>query len=132
MKISELPNDELVHVFITLREHRAKLKAAYDNADAETKAKQEKIQGLMLTRFNESGMESMRTKYGTAYKQTKSFATVGDKDTFFNYVKEHDAYELLEARCSKTAVDQYKVANNDVPPGVNYREEIVVNIRRSA
>jgi hypothetical protein len=131
MKISELPDDELVRVFITLREQRAKMKAAYTNADEETKAKQAKVQGLLLTRFNAAGVEAVRTKHGTAYKQSKTFANVSDKESFMTFVKENDAYELIEARCSKIAIDQYKAAHDDIPPGINYHEEIVVNIRRS-
>jgi hypothetical protein len=39
---------------------------------------------------------------------------------------------LLEVRVSKTAVEQFREANDDeIPPGVNLRVERVVNVRRS-
>jgi hypothetical protein len=38
---------------------------------------------------------------------------------------------MLERRASKSAVEQYRDTNDELPPGLNWREEITVNIRRS-
>jgi hypothetical protein len=38
---------------------------------------------------------------------------------------------MLERRVSKTAVDEYVAAHQDLPPGVNYTTAISVNVRRS-
>jgi hypothetical protein len=78
-------------------------------------------------------MDSVKTEFGTAYATTRSSASVADRDTFMEYVKANEEWALLEVRVSKTAVDQYRSANdNELPPGINIREERVVNIRRSA
>jgi hypothetical protein len=58
---------------------------------------------------------------------------VADRDAFLHgFVIPNEAWEFLENRVSKSAVEQFKEANNDLPPGLNWREERVVNIRRSA
>jgi hypothetical protein len=46
-----------------------------------------------------------------------------------DHVKRHGDWQLLEVRCSKQAVEQYKDVNGDLPPGVNLRSEIVINVR---
>jgi hypothetical protein len=56
---------------------------------------------------------------------------VADPEAFMKHVIENEEWSLLEKRVAKGAVEQYKEANGDIPPGVNYREERVVNIRRS-
>lgn len=123
--------NELVEKYIALRDRRAERKASYEKDDSNDVALQEKIEAVLLKHFNESGVESVKTEYGTAYKSSRTAATVADRDVFFSYVREHNAYELLEARCNKTAVAQHKAANDDLPPGINWREEVVVNVRRS-
>jgi len=131
LKVSELPNDKLVAAFVQLRDQRAQRKAAFTNADNDDKAKQEKIESILLQRFEKDGLESVRTGFGTAYKATKSSATVADKETFLQHVRDNGAWELLEARCSKDAVKQYRAEHNDLPPGINWYEEVGINIRRS-
>lgn len=122
---------ELVEKYIALRDRRAERKAKYEQEDSADLTLQEKIEAVLLKHFNEAGVESVKTEFGTAYKSSRTAATVADRDVFFAYVREHNAYELLEARCNKTAVAQHKAANDDLPPGINWREEVTVNVRRA-
>lgn len=123
---------EVVATYIKLRDRRAKRKAEYEAADAADKEKQEKIEAYLLKEFNESGIDSIKTEFGTAYKSTRTSATVADWDAFFTqYVVPNQAWEMLERRVNKTAVEQFKAANEDLPPGINWSETQVVNIRRS-
>lgn len=131
MKVNELRDDELVRLYIGIRDRRAMRKAGYSNEDADDKARQDKIEGVMLQRFQAAGVESVRTAFGTAYKSTRSSARVADKDAFMGYVRGNDAWELLETRASKEAVEQYVAENEELPPGINWREEVTVNFNRS-
>lgn len=124
--------NELVEKYILLRDRKADLKRDYEGKVAALDKVMEKMEAVLLDAFQTSGVESVRTAAGTAYKSTRTSATVADWDAFFAFVKEHQAFELIERRCSKTAVEQYRAANDDLPPGLNWREEAVVNIRRSS
>ena len=128
--ISELRNDELVQMYILLRDAIAKEKAEFDQRVADKKAKQERIEGILLKRFDDSGEESARTKFGTAYKSVKKTASVGDWDSLLDYVRENEAWELLTRAVNKTVVEQFVAANDDLPPGVNWRTEVVLGFRR--
>lgn len=123
--------DEMVSKYIELRDKKARLKAAYETKAAKLDDVLKKIEGVLLKTFNETGMESVRTDAGTAYKQVRTGCTVADWDSFFAFVQAEGAWEMLEHRASKIAVEQYRAANEDIPPGLNWREEVVINVRRS-
>lgn len=124
--------DELVAKYIELRDKKAEFKKEYEAKVADTDRLLGKIEAVFLQKFNAEGTDSIKTAAGTAFKSSRSSASVADRDAFFAYIKANDAYELLEARCNKTAVAQHKAANDELPPGVNWSEEVTVNIRRSA
>lgn len=126
-KVVKLANDELVSVYVQFRERRRQRKKE-DDIDKE---KLEKIEGILLERFRADGSESVRTKYGTAYKTLRTSASVADRDVFMGHVLEKKAFELLEVRCSKEAVTQYKSEHGEIPPGVDWREEVHINVKQS-
>jgi|APGre2960657373_1045057.scaffolds.fasta_scaffold59708_1 hypothetical protein len=130
-KVSEMPNDELVNIYVQLRDRRTVRKKEFEMVDNKDKEKLEKIEAVLLQRYQEAGIESARTQYGTAYKTTVAYASVADKDAFFNHVKEKEAYELLDVRCNKTGVQQYIDEHDDLPPGINWREEVHIRVQRA-
>lgn len=126
MKLSEL-----VAKYIELRDKKAQYKAEYDGKVARLDEVLEKIEATLLKTFETTGMDSVKTEFGTAYTSTRSSASVADPDAFMTYVISNEAWHLLEKRASKVGVEQYKDEHQDVPPGVNWRSERTVNIRRS-
>jgi len=130
-KVSGLDDASLLKIFIALRDRRAQRKAGYDADDAQDKDKQNKIEVEFLRRFNERGIDNVHSRdHGTAYRSTRSTATVADFEVFLGHVKQQDAWELLERRVNKKAVQEYRDAHDDLPPGVNWSEAQVVNFRR--
>ena len=132
MKVSEMRDDQLVEVYIQLRDRRAERKKAFEVEDADDKAKMEKLEQLLLSRFNENGQESVRTKAGTAYKKLTSSCTVADWDSYLNtFVIPNQAWDFLERRANKTMVDAFKTEHQDLPPGLNWSETLTIGVRRS-
>jgi|TARA_B110000263_G_scaffold74541_1_gene65079 hypothetical protein len=130
-KVAELDDVSLLKIFIGLRDKRSRRKAAYDADDVGDKHKQNKIETEFLRRFNERGIDNVSSReFGTAYRATRSSATVADWEAVLNHVKEHDAWELLERRVSKGAIQQYRDVHDDLPPGVSWSEAQVINFRR--
>lgn len=128
MKLSEA-----VSLYIQLRDKKAQMKADFEASIAPLQEKMDKLEAKLLEVFNKTGMDSVKTEFGTAYSTVRTTASVADRDVFMDYVKTNEEWALLEVRVSKTAVDQFRSANDDeLPPGINVREERVVNIRRSA
>lgn len=124
--------EELVEKYIKLREVKTKLSNEYKQKVAKVDDIMDKIEAAILAQFNELGVESARTTAGTAYKQTRTSATVADWDAVLHFIQENDLYNMLEHRVSKNAVEEYVNENGALPPGVNWRQEVVINVRQGA
>jgi len=125
--------NEAVALYIKLRDQKAQMKAEFDEKVAGITEKLDKLEAKLLDAFNKTGVDSVKTEFGTAYTQVRTSVTTADRDAFFNFVKANEEWSLLEVRPAKVAVEQFRAANdNDIPPGLNIREERVVNVRRSA
>jgi len=122
--------DEVVAGYIKLRDRKSALKADYDAKIAKIDEVLDKIEAKLIAHFQETGLEAIRTDAGTAYRSTRVSAPVADWDALLAHILQTENYQLLERRVSKKAVEEYKSANDDLPPGVSWREEIVVNVRR--
>lgn len=127
MKLSEL-----IDKYIEIRDKKAQLKAEYDAKKNKMDDALDKIEAVILKTFDASGMDSAKTENGTAYTSRLVTATVADPDVFMQHVIATEAWHMIEKRCSKVGVEQYRAEHNEVPPGVNWREERVVNVRRSS
>lgn len=125
--------DELVANYIKLRDKKSQLKKQYDEKVAKVDAVMDKMEAIILKTFQDSGIDSARTDAGTAYISTRTSATVASREEFLSWVlQDPDERSIfLENRVSKVAVEQFKAANDDLPPGVNFRSEIVVGVRRA-
>lgn len=124
--------EKLVETYVKVRDKKAELKAKFDAELRPYNEALEKIEQKLLAAFSESGMESVRTSAGTAYRAMKTSVSVADRDLFIDYVKENDAWELIETRAAKRAVEEFKAANDDLPPGLNWNAVYEVNVRRSS
>ena len=127
MKISEA-----VKLYVKLRDEAAELKREYQEKADKVKAKMDQIEAALMVAMDATGMESVKVESGTAYITTQTSATVADRETFLNFCKEKGEWSLIDVRASKSAITQYKTATNDLPPGINWRAERVVNFRRQS
>lgn len=121
----------IVDSYIALRDKKAGLKAAFDASVKDIDSMLTRCEAFLLTKMTEQGVESYKTAAGTAYRQTRTSATVADWDCLLPFIRAHELWNMLERRVSKVAVEEYVAANEDLPPGVNLRREHVVNVRRS-
>jgi len=126
MKISEL-----VAKYIEVRDKKSKLKADYDADVAKIDKVLDKIEAALLKTFETTGMDSVRTEFGTAYTSTKTTASIADPDAFITFCKQNDAWHMLQKRVAQSVVEQYKDEHEVLPPGIDWRVEKTVNIRRS-
>ena len=122
--------DELIGKYIRLRDKKAQMKKEFEAQVAPLDAALRKVEAILLKSFDELGVESMRTEEGTAYAATRSSTSVADRDAFFGWVIQQEAWEMLESRANKTAVIHWRDAEGMLPPGINYYEERTINVRR--
>ena len=90
----------------------------------------EQFEAWIKEQADAQGVTSFKTKHGTAFLITTDYAKVADWDAVLGFIRENDAYDMLEKRISKVAVRGYIDATKAVPPGVNYGTKLEVNIRK--
>ena len=122
--------DEIVSKYIALRDKKGVFKAEYDAKVAKVEDLMKRVEGVLLKHFQDTGVESVRTEHGTAYTSVRTAAKVADWDSFLTFVKDTDHWDMLEKRCAKSVVEEFKVEHGDLPPGLNYSAEVVLNVRR--
>ena len=123
--------DEIVARYIALRDKKAEIKAKYDAEVEAIDAAMNRVENYLLKLMTELGVESIRTSAGTPYVSRRTSATVADWDAFLDWVQRNGEWPMLERRANKTVVQSWRDEHNDLPPGLNWREERVVNIKRS-
>lgn len=125
--------DKAMSKYLELRKDVERIEAARKAEVAHLKQQMGDIEAWITAKAQEEGLETVKCKgIGTAYWSTHSSCTVAAKDVFFSFVKEHDAFDLLEARASKTAVKSFIDAHNEAPPGINFSQVRVFNLREAA
>ena len=123
--------DTLIEKYIKLRDKKAEMKAAFDASVADVDAYMKRCEQAIMAHLDKNGVDSVGTPNGTAFKSTTTSATVADKEAFLNYVRTTEAWPLMDVRASKTAIAEFVAETQDLPPGINWRAETVVRIRRS-
>ena len=127
----DMKDSQLVDLYIKFRDIRAQRKAAFEIEDDIDKTKQLKIESILLARFAVNGLESIKTEAGTAYQKNTVYTSVADWGVFFEFMKENDLWDLMTHSASKAAIQEYRKEKDDLPPGINWREELTIGVRRS-
>lgn len=132
-----MKTDVLVGKYVELRDRRAALKKDYESHDKQLRDLMEKIENKLHAMLVEAGETSKKTPYGTVYKTIKDYANVADWVATLEFIKENEAWGMLERRVSKTEVkslmapDENGKLTKPPPPGINFVQVETVGIRRS-
>ena len=128
--MTQITIDAIVAAYVQTRDDIDARKKALDLELEELKALQERRESYIKGEMDRLGVESFKTAHGTAFVTWKDSATVKDRESFFAWVKENDAFEFFESRVSKTAVKQRLEDGSPPPPGVDYVKIKDVQVRR--
>lgn len=122
--------DQVIGLIIKLRNEKDAKEAAVKEEVKAIKEKMTKLEAYLREQADALGVTSFKTKHGTAFITTVDFATVADWDAVLKFIRDNEAYDMLERRVSKTAVRAYLELNKEVPAGVTYGTRLEVNIRK--
>jgi hypothetical protein len=122
--------DTVIDTYLKLRRKKEAIESEAKEKAKGIKDNMAKLEGWIKEQADNQGVKSFKTDHGTAFLTTTDFAQVADWDAVLGYIKENDAFDMLEKRVSKTAVRGYIEKNKSVPSGVNYGTRIDVNVRK--
>jgi hypothetical protein len=114
--MSDITADRLAKIYIKIRTKRLEL-------EKEVQALQEQqdlVSQEILELCKEQGTFTMRTEHGTISRRVTKKYWSSDWHSMFEFIKEHDAFALLQQRIHNSNMEQFLEENPDLhPPGLN-------------
>ena len=112
----EVNTEKLAKIYVKIRDKRREL----ERQVAELKEQQDLVGSQLLEICKAEGAQTIRTQFGTVSRRiTKNYWT-SDWDSFFKFLKENDAFSLMQQRINSTNMAQFLEENPDLhPPGLN-------------
>lgn len=141
-------NETMVAKFVALRDMKAEITERHEKELAPIKAALATMEGWLLEDLQKMKADSVKTPAGTFYKARKTSVTCQRWSQVLEFIQEHEAWELLEARVNKTMLleknkelaEEFaaKRARGENPdpataevPGVVVHHELTVGVRRA-
>jgi SPX domain protein involved in polyphosphate accumulation len=112
----EATAEKLAKVYVKIRDKRRELA----KQDEELKEQLEVVAQQLLEICKEQGASTIRTEFGTVSRRTTKNYWTSDWDSFYKFIKEHDAFSLMFQRINGANMSQFLEENPELhPPGLN-------------
>ena len=132
MNVDSLTADDLASIYIKIRDKRAEIKEQYEAQDNDLKEQMELLSERMLSICQDQEADSIKTKSGTIIRKIDTRYWTSDWESMYDFINEHDVYELLEKRIHQTNMRQFLEENpNLLPAGLMADSKYSIVVRRS-
>jgi mannose/fructose/N-acetylgalactosamine-specific phosphotransferase system component IIB len=129
--LSAVPMDKLAKVYRKMQAKIQELTQAYENEVETIKSQQELVKHALKDQMLALGVKSVKTEQGTVTLSQKVRYNASDWDAFKEFIKEHDAIDLLEKRVAQTNMAKFLEENPKLlPPGLNSHSEYAISVRK--
>ncbi len=126
-----VPMDKLAKVYRRMQSRIQELTTQYESEIEDIKRQQDVVKIALKDQMLKLGVSSVRTDQGTVVLSTKTRYNTQDWDSFKEFIKEHDALDLLEKRIAQTNMSTFLADNpNLVPAGLNSTTEYAISVRK--
>jgi hypothetical protein len=105
---TDYPADTLTEIYIKIRDRRDALKAKFEVEDAALKEQMDVVSAEILVLCKENNADSIKTKAGTIIRRVDTRYWTNDWDSMYNFIKDNDAYPLLERRLHQSNLKQFQ------------------------
>ena len=123
--------EQLVTIYIKMRDARQKLQKEFDNADGRIKEQQDQVTQALLELCKETGADGLRTTAGNVFRTVKTRYWTSDQKSLKEFILDNDAFELLENRIHQTNMKNFLEEHPDkLPMGLNIDSRYSVTVRR--
>jgi hypothetical protein len=123
--------EQLVTVYIKMRDALVKLQREFDEKEGAIKAQQDIITQALLEMCKEMGAEGLRTPAGSVFKTIKTRYWTSDWGSMKQFIKDNDALDLMEQRVHQTNMKNFLEENPTLmPPGMNVDSRYSITVRR--
>ncbi len=123
--MNEYTAEMLTKTYVKIRDKRRELA----RQDDELKEQMDMVAAKLLEICNDQGASTIRTDFGTVSKRESKTYWSSDWNSFFKFVKENDAFDLLQQRIHTANMSQFLEDNPEtVLPGLtsDTRQSVVI------
>lgn len=130
-EVKTIPTDKLVQTYVKIRDKRKALSDEFEVKDKELQGLLDSIEAELLEACKSIGADSIRTEFGTVSRKVSKRYWTNDWHSFHEFLKEHDALDLMEKRVSQSNMNTFLEENPDLlPPGLNIDSRYKAIVRR--
>ena len=123
--------EEMVGKYIHIRNILSTTRKSFETFETTSKNIQNSLNEVLIQLSNDIGVDSFKTKSGTAFRKIKVAYRVEDWDAYIEWMKENDAYHCVEKRPAKMAVEEIHNESGDVPAGLRFEQTIEFQFRKA-
>jgi phage-related tail fiber protein len=123
--------DKAVEKYLAFRNEIDEIEREAKVKVAAIKQKMSMLETWVTLKAEQEGLKTVPTQNGTAYWSTHHSCSVAEPSIFFDYVRDNQAWDLIEKRASKLAVKSFIDESGNPPPGVNFSSYRVFNVRQT-
>jgi hypothetical protein len=124
--------EELVNIYLTIRNQRESILREYEAKDADLKKDLQTVEQSLLAVCNETNSDGFKTGSGTVTRKLNERFYCNDWDNFRNFVLEHKAVDLFERRIHQGNFKEFMAGHEQdgLPPGINVMREFSITVRK--
>ncbi len=122
--------DQVVEKIVQLRAEREAIEERHKAELEPIGDKIKRCETWLMAKFNELGLQNVKTPHGTAYKSTLFTAKVEDWTKLLTWIRENDRWMFLNKAVNKTAVQDLVTTSGEIPPGVATDQIVNIRIRK--
>ena len=124
--------EELAKIYIKIRDAKEEAVERHKQELATLNEQLEALSAEMLEICKELDVSSMRTNEGTIIRKVTTNFNTNDWGSMFQFVKEHDAFGLLQQRLHQANLKQFLEEHpNLLPPGLWSDSKYTIVVKRS-
>lgn len=129
--MSQTNAEALVARYRELRDQKAEYTKDYKAKVASVEEELDQVSAQLLDICNAHSIESLRTDAGTAMRRTITKYWTSDWERMYQFIREHDAFHLLEQRVHSKHMEDFLDENPDLMPiGLNIDRKFVISVRK--
>jgi len=125
--------DQLVRTYIKIRDAKEELTRKYEEEVGDLDKSLNLLEAELLEICKSTGQSGGRTPHGTFSMRTSTFYTSTNWDAMRQFVKEHDAIDLLQQRIHQGNMKAFLQDHPDLlPEGLNVDSRYTIVVRRAS
>lgn len=123
--------DTLVQDYVRLRDELSEKRKIFDAYETDIKDQLEIISMSIKEKADELGVDSFKTAYGTAFRNTKESYRISDWNAYAEWMLSTGNIHCVEKRPAKLSVKEIHDETGELPPGLDHIVEIEFSVRRA-